>query len=58
MKRKFKFWVETRYVNSKVEDTVALEFDDKATEEEIESVVEECWSEWRNEQCNGGWYES
>ena len=57
MKKTFKFWGETRYVNSKVEDTVTMSFDDEATEDEIEREVEECWVEWRNEQCDGGWSE-
>lgn len=55
MKRTYEFWVETRYVNSTVKDTIELEFSDNATAEEIDKEVEECWSEWRNEQCDGGW---
>lgn len=55
MKIKFEFSVSTRYVNSTVKDELELEFDDDATEEEIEKEVEATWLEWRNEQCEGGW---
>ena len=55
MKRTYEFYVETRYVGSRVTDEIELQFDDDATEEEIEKEVEECWIEWRNENCEGGW---
>jgi hypothetical protein len=51
----YEFNVGTRYVGSTVKDETTLEFDDDATQEEIESIVEEAWIEWRNEQCDGGW---
>lgn len=55
MKITFEFYVSTRYVGSKVSDKVEIEFEDDATEKQIEALVEECWIDWRNEQCDGGW---
>jgi hypothetical protein len=54
MKRKYEFQVRTWYINSTVKDVVELEFDDNATEEEIEKEVEEVWIEWRNNNCEDG----
>jgi hypothetical protein len=51
----FEFTVSTRYVGSEVKDEIELEFEDDATEEEIEKEVTEVWVDWRNEQCDGGW---
>jgi len=55
MKRIYEFSVSTHYVGSEVSDKIELEFDDDATEEEIEKEVEDNWCDWRNEQCDGGW---
>lgn len=55
MKIKFEFYFSTHYVGSTVTEDVELEFDDDASEEEIEKQIEEAWIEWRNKQCDGGW---
>lgn len=51
----FEFSVSTHYVGSKVTEQVELEFEDDATEQEIEDEVSEYWVEWRNNECEGGW---
>lgn len=43
---KFKFSVGTRYVGSTVYDELELQFDDDATDEEIEKESEECFQDW------------
>lgn len=55
MKRTYKFYVETRYVGSRVTEDIELDFDDDATEEEIESEVEEVYKDWMSNECEGGW---
>lgn len=55
MKLKFEFSIGTRYVGSDVKDEIELEFDDDATEQEIESQVEEVYKDWVWEQVDGGW---
>jgi len=55
MKRTYLFTVSTRYVGSEVKDEIELNFEDDATEEEIEKELSETWCDWRNEQCDGGW---
>jgi hypothetical protein len=51
----FEFNVGTCYVGSTVKDIITLEFDDDATEEEIDKAAGEAWVEWRAERCDGGW---
>lgn len=55
MKIKFEFNVRTRYVGSNVVEEMELEFDDDATEKEIEQQVEQAWIDWRNQEAEGGW---
>lgn len=52
---KFEFSIGTRYVGSTARDTVELEFDDDATDEEIEAAAEEAWKEWMWNEVDGGW---
>ena len=51
---KFNFSIETCYVNSKSCEIIELQFDDDATEEEIEKEVEEIYTEWLFEHNYGG----
>ncbi|MBU0847357.1 hypothetical protein KKH23_09265 [Patescibacteria group bacterium] len=55
MKRTYEFYIETRYVGSRVTEKVELQFPDDATEEEIEDDVYEVWIKWKDENCVGGW---
>lgn len=55
MKIIFEFSVWTKYINSQVKENVELEFDDDATEDEIEDEVADIWDDWRNRQCDGYW---
>ena len=55
MKRVYEFNIGTRYVGSEVVDEMEFDFDDDATEEEMEKEVEEYWLDWRNNNCDGGW---
>lgn len=57
MKKKYKFWVETTYVNSNITEEIELIFEDNLSENEIDNKVYEYWSDWRDEKCNGGWRE-
>ncbi|WP_298065104.1 hypothetical protein [uncultured Acinetobacter sp.] len=52
---KFELTVGTRYVGSTVKDEIELEFDDDATQEEIDKEIEEAWIQFRAEECDGGW---
>ena len=55
-KIKFEFHVSTHFVNSTAKDIVELEFEDDATEEEIEDEVAEAYKDWMNNEVEGGWY--
>ena len=52
---KFEFSVGTRYVGSTVNDEVELEFNDDATEQEIEDEVEDYYKDWMSNEIDGGW---
>lgn len=52
---KYRFSVGTTYVGSTVRDDFEFEFDDDATQEEIDNEVEQAWVEFRNQHCDGGW---
>jgi hypothetical protein len=55
MTRKFNFSIATTYIRSEWKEVVELEFDDDATEEEIEKEVEEAYQLWLYEHNYGGW---
>jgi hypothetical protein len=55
MKRIYEFYVETKYIGSRVVEEVELEFDDDATEQEIEKEVDDIWTDWRSQNSDGGW---
>ena len=55
MTRKFNFSIATTYVRSEWKEVVELEFDDDATEEEIEKETEEAYQLWLSEHNYGGW---
>lgn len=55
MKIKFQFTVGTKYVGSTVKKEVELEFDDEATDDEIEEEAASVYQDWLNNQLDGGW---
>jgi len=55
MKLKFKFTIQTPYVHSEYKEIVELEFDEDATKNEIEEIVEEQYELWLQEHNHGGW---
>lgn len=57
MIKKYKFSVGTRYIKSDWTEEVELEFDDNATEEEIEKEVNEVFEEWVWENAETYWNE-
>lgn len=52
--RKFSFSIATNYIRSEWKEEVELEFEDDATEEEIEDEVSAYYQEWLNENNHGG----
>lgn len=57
IKKTYNFSIETNRVGSRVDDDIELQFDDDATEKEIEQQVTEIYTEWLFGQNNGGFYE-
>jgi hypothetical protein len=53
--RKYKFSIATVYINSEWSEVVELEFDEDASEEDIEEQVNEIYQEWVNEKNYGSW---
>ncbi len=53
--RKYKFSIATAYINSEWSEVVELEFDEDASEEDIEEQVNEIYQEWVNEKNYGSW---
>jgi hypothetical protein len=54
MKKTFKFTIATQYVRSAYSEEIELEFDDDATESEIDSEVDTVYNEWLSEHNYGG----
>ena len=52
---KFEFSIQTRNLGSKVSQVMELQFDEGATDEEIEEQVNEIYNEWLVEKNLGGW---
>lgn len=55
--RKYTFSIATKYVNSEWSEVVEFQFDDDATEGEIEDQVNELYTEWIFQQNYGGFTE-
>ena len=47
--------VGTRYVGSTVRDTFEIEFDDEATNDEINDEIEQLYIDFINNEIDGGW---
>ena len=58
MKRTYKFTIATNNIGSEYSQKVVLDFDEDATEEDIENQVSEAYTEWLNEHNCGGYEES
>ena len=56
IKRTYKFTIETNYINSEWSQKVELQFEDDASEEEIEQQVNELYTEWLFENNCGGYF--
>ncbi len=54
MTKKFKFTIATQYVRSAYSEEIELEFDDDATESEIDSEVDNAYSDWLSNHNYGG----
>lgn len=55
--KKYRFSIATRYINSEDYEIVELQFDDNATEDEINNEVSEIYQTWANERNQGYWKE-
>lgn len=55
--KKFKFSIGTMYINSTVTEIVELQFDDDATDDEIDDQVNEVYTEWLFERNTGSYVE-
>jgi hypothetical protein len=53
--KKVKFTIATNYVNSAWSETLEFTFDDDETDSEIESQIDEFYSDWLSEKNYGGW---
>lgn len=55
--KKFRFSIATNFVRSEWTEDVELQFDDDATPDEINSQVDEIYTEWLFDKNSGSWYE-
>lgn len=53
--KKFKFSIATNYINSEWSEEIEIQFEDDATEQEIEDEVNQIYTDWLFEKNQGRW---
>lgn len=49
------FYVDLGYVGCRVDEEFEIEFEDTATEEEIDNKLENYYNDFQSNRVNGGW---
>jgi hypothetical protein len=57
MKKTYEFWAGTRYINSTVKERIEIEFDDNATEIDIDNTVDSIFNDWLPNNIDSGYNE-